>query len=607
MRKLGIYLLIGMLVLGILLLAPMMAIARGGDASQPCDAPVDPLGRLPSSPEEAHKKLLERKIGWPEDEGAEAQAASVKAGVNVSLPFNSVEGYVTNPGANVKVEVIRGATTIGTLTVKANEMGWFNADFNPLSVDIKSGDQVKVTDLADNQSVTINCVLAANIDYDQDKVSGTASGTKVRAYVITPNTYYGDVPPGAFSKEVSVSGGAFNVDMKNSFNLLPGDAVVLYSIDAASNKVMDMAGGVVGRLVVYPQYDEVLGYYYQTGTTITVNVAGRTRSVPVMGDGFFEAFFSDYNIKAGDKVTSNLGGAREITVRDVSATLDPATGKLEGTAPANRLIRVAVGLNTRPVVLETVSDKDGKFSVDLSGKYTVSGQEVFNVAWYDDDGDAVVYDFQTYSWYLAEGCTEGEFETWVLVQNPNNDPVPVTLTYMTNQGVAASESHTMAPNSRKSWLVNSKVKAWDVSTMVTSTSGAWIIAERAVYGKRGGVFVWGHDSIGVTTPAKTWYLAEGCTEGEFETWVLVQNPNDKPVKVTLTFMTNKGVAGTKELDLGARSRRSWRVNDSVVAWDVSTMVTAPEPVIAERAVYGKRGGVFVWGHDSIGVVNVFGR
>jgi len=33
-----------------------------------------------------------------------------------------------------------------------------------------------------------------------------------------------------------------------------------------------------------------------------------------------------------------------------------------------------------------------------------------------------------------------------------------------------------------------------------------------------------HDSIGVTEADYTWFLAEGCTDGGFETWVLVQNP-----------------------------------------------------------------------------------
>jgi hypothetical protein len=113
----------------------------------------------------------------------------------------------------------------------------------------------------------------------------------------------------------------------------------------------------------------------------------------------------------------------------------------------------------------------------------------------------------------------------------------------------------------------------------------------------------------VITPSTEWYLAEGCTEGNFETWVLVQNPNNERVRATLTFMTNRGIAGTKELDLAPNSRQSWKVNDSVIAWDVSTKVTATKPVIAERAVYGwnRARTEWLWGHDSVGIVNVYGR
>lgn len=227
-RRFCVYILTGMLVVGLLILTPILAVAKGGEELSPTGISGDPLGRLPATPEDAHRKLLERKIGWPEDEPAEVSGASVKPGVNVSLPFDSVEGHITHPNANVKVEVIGK----GTLTVKSNEAGWFNADFNAAGVDIKSGDQVKVTDLADSQSLTLNCKIEGTIDYNGDKVTGKSSGTRVKAYVITPNTYYGDIPPGAFSAEATVSGGAYTVNMNNSFNLMPGDAVLLYSIDA---------------------------------------------------------------------------------------------------------------------------------------------------------------------------------------------------------------------------------------------------------------------------------------------------------------------------------------------------------------------------------------
>ena len=51
---------------------------------------------------------------------------------------------------------------------------------------------------------------------------------------------------------------------------------------------------------------------------------------------------------------------------------------------------------------------------------------------------------------------------------------------------------------------------------------------------------WAHASIGTSTPAPDWYLAEGSTGEGFETWVLVQNPGDNPVTCDLTLMTSSG-------------------------------------------------------------------
>ena len=45
-----------------------------------------------------------------------------------------------------------------------------------------------------------------------------------------------------------------------------------------------------------------------------------------------------------------------------------------------------------------------------------------------------------------------------------------------------------------------------------------------------------HNSIGVNTPAKTWYLPEGSSAWGYECWLLVQNPNNTEAKVTLTYM-----------------------------------------------------------------------
>ncbi len=200
------------------------------------------------------------------------------------------------------------------------------------------------------------------------------------------------------------------------------------------------------------------------------------------------------------------------------------------------------------------------------------------------------------TWYLAEGCTAGDFETWVLVQNPNAREIAVNITFMTSGGPLAGPQNVAIPaRSRHSFNLGEYVTDYNVSTRVESPGGG-VVCERAVYGNGR---TWAHDSVGVTTPANTWYLAEGCTAGDFETWVLVQNPNAVDVTVDLTFMTSDGSkAGPEDVLIPANSRYSFNLGEYVTDYNVSTRVeSSGGRVICERAVYG---GNRTWGTDSIG-------
>jgi YVTN family beta-propeller protein len=198
------------------------------------------------------------------------------------------------------------------------------------------------------------------------------------------------------------------------------------------------------------------------------------------------------------------------------------------------------------------------------------------------------------TWYLAEGCTAGDFETWVLVQNPGATDVTVDLTFMTSTGEKPGpQDFTIEAETRHSFNLNAYVTDYDVSTRVVASGD--VVCERAMYG---GNRTWAHDSIGVTQPDTTWYLAEGCTGGDFETWVLVQNPGATDVTVDLTFMTSAGMRpGPLGFSIPAGTRHSFNLNDYVTDWDVSTKVVATGDVVCERAVYG---GDRTWAHDSIG-------
>ncbi|MBU4358892.1 MAG: hypothetical protein KKE90_06480, partial [Actinobacteria bacterium] len=134
--------------------------------------------------------------------------------------------------------------------------------------------------------------------------------------------------------------------------------------------------------------------------------------------------------------------------------------------------------------------------------------------------------------------------------------------------------------SRETVNVADTVQTYSVSTKVDSTEP--VVAERAMYCNNR---TCAHDSIGVTAADYTWYLAEGCTDGGFETWVLVQNPGADTASVDLTFMTDEGEVAGPHLEIDGGSRETVNVADTVQTYSVSTKVDSTEPVVAERAMY----------------------
>ena len=200
------------------------------------------------------------------------------------------------------------------------------------------------------------------------------------------------------------------------------------------------------------------------------------------------------------------------------------------------------------------------------------------------------------TWYLAEGSTDGGMETFVLVQNPGIAQVTVNLDFMTGAGAVPGPYNFPIPAlSRVTFKVNDFVTDYNVSTRVTPTGGD-VICERAVYGNNRR---WAHDSIGVTIPSTLWYLAEGSTDGGMETFVLVQNPHQTTVYAYVDFFTSTGaVPGPVNYPIPGGSRVTFKVNDFVTDYNVSTAVAASDDVICERAVYGNNRA---WAHDSIGV------
>jgi len=63
----------------------------------------------------------------------------------------------------------------------------------------------------------------------------------------------------------------------------------------------------------------------------------------------------------------------------------------------------------------------------------VLNSRIYAGTW-NNNGCEVRFDRFSTTWYLAEGATAGGFDTYVLVQNPNNHAVDVDIKFQTREG-----------------------------------------------------------------------------------------------------------------------------------------------------------------------------
>ncbi len=182
------------------------------------------------------------------------------------------------------------------------------------------------------------------------------------------------------------------------------------------------------------------------------------------------------------------------------------------------------------------------------------------------------------TWYFAEGSTASPFQTWVLLFNPNATTAHATITFMRENGTTVVRTFTLAPNSRTNVYANTIVPNAAIATSVSADQP--IVAERAMYFGTGS-----HGATGVTAPGQVWYLAEGYTGPNYDTWVLIANPGDAPAQTTVAFLRDDSTVVTRTYTINARTRLSIYANLVVPNSAFGARVTSTRPVVVERAMY----------------------
>ncbi|HEX9370721.1 MAG TPA: DUF5719 family protein, partial [Roseiflexaceae bacterium] len=195
-------------------------------------------------------------------------------------------------------------------------------------------------------------------------------------------------------------------------------------------------------------------------------------------------------------------------------------------------------------------------------------------------------------WYFAEGSTEGDRKTYLVLFNPQNDQVSATITYMKGNGTTAEQSVEIPAYQRTVVMVGDALPGAAFGARVIASQP--IVAERTmIFGPGSGANTGGfHTAPGVATLSRRWYFAEGTTEAPFQTSILVLNPNAQATNVAVTFLTDSGTSLTRRYAVPPATRLAITVNEVVPELGVATTVTADRPVAAERAMY--------WGNGAVG-------
>ncbi len=190
------------------------------------------------------------------------------------------------------------------------------------------------------------------------------------------------------------------------------------------------------------------------------------------------------------------------------------------------------------------------------------------------------------------------------MQNAGTEDTTVTLSFQLVSGTAADYTFVVPAGKRESVPLDALPGLADAQVSTKVSADKPVVAERAMYFDYNGK-IEGHDSIGASAPRNVWYMAEGYTGGDFDTWVLVQNPGTEETTVTLSFQLVSGAAEDYVFVLPAGMRQSVPLDalPGLADAQVSTKVSADKPVVAERAEYFNYKGI-MGGHASIAIPEI---
>jgi subtilisin-like proprotein convertase family protein len=227
------------------------------------------------------------------------------------------------------------------------------------------------------------------------------------------------------------------------------------------------------------------------------------------------------------------------------------------------------------------------------------------IEYFADDGGAFystgssTLNVNEFTYSFAEGATGGFFTTDIALANPTSTDAPVTFDFLPEGGAPVTTTRAVNALAPLTLTLNPLVPNAAVSTVVHSTSGVPLAAERTMiwdstgYGGHGG---------SAAPPARVWLFAEG-SQGYFNTYFLLANDTTTDANVTIDFLMEGGGSIPYLVTVPAKRRKTIFAGEipALVNQSFATTLISDQPIIAERAMYLPGPRVFEGGHESAGV------
>lgn len=377
-------------------------------------------------------------------------------------------------------------------------------------------------------------------------------------------------------------------------------AGIRYAVDAGANIAnISLGGNVYSRSL-----DEAVSYAMENGMLIVAAAGNNSSSclsypaayddvisVAALDPGFSLAGFSNYGdgldiCAPGVSIFSTLPNGRYGYMSGTSMAAPQVTGALAMLMKENPdwnrdQLTERLFNSTRDLGSSGYNSTFGWGAIDLEKLFPVP--EIIPPD--SDDGFPSLDNAGALEWFLAEGYTGFGFETYIMIMNPNADKAVVSVELYSEGGKAAEEILEINALSRTTLFLNNMLPSKEISTVVKSLNGTCVVVQRSMYFNYSNGISGGHTTLGISEKMKEWYFAEGYTGGEFDTYLLLLNPNEKTADVKIELSVEGKGTETISRSLPPFSRTTVLYNEIVKDANIATKIVCDIPIAAERAMY----------------------